>query len=215
MKFALLMSVVCFLAFVSLPGRAAEHPRPHPQRDRSGPDLIGKGEGYAIYALDGMVQTDGVSTVLAHGISIFHIDKQTDEATWLIRTGTVAIPTRRASFILSRLVGVLQNQTHLYAVIYRLRTWDEPPGQFELDPQQGDYVIQCFEKKTGRRIQGNIRLHPKTKRPEQLPGETIHEGVFKPSDKGFRLFEVAYTIEADGRVVREVLDEAGNPLDDF
>lgn len=168
-----------------------------------GPDVLATGDGFAIHVFNGVVQGDvWISRVVIRpGIVILHTDLSTGKATWLIRTGTFEVPTRRISFFVSRLLGLFQTETHIAFVVYnsgriRDRLLNEPP------PDQGTYILSVFNKKNGKRS-FDLELALSAGRPERVPEETTALGIIKKTEDGFSVLGNTFTVHADGSIARQ------------
>jgi len=149
-----------------------------------GPVLLACGDDFTISAFEGAVKNDaGGNRLVEPGVVIFHTDRKTGKSTWLIRTGTFEVPTRRVSYSVSRLLGLCQTDTHLAAAVYVApRVWTRPP----IDPPAdvGAYRLVVFEKATGRKT-SDVVLDLPNGPPERVPEETIGLGVIRETERGY------------------------------
>lgn len=171
---------------------------------QKGPKLIAKGEGYTIHGFLGSINVprqERLERNVAPGAVLYRTDTETGEATYLLTTGTYAIPTRRASFIHSRLVGLLVTDKVIVMAEYRVKTWDDPPGFGDGDVGlTGGYTFHLFDREAGQFMTQHMRIEHATRLPKEVPGETLGEGVILPSDDGFSIFGAEFKFKSDGRV---------------
>jgi len=149
-----------------------------------GPVLLASGDAFTISAFEGAVQeSDAENRLVRPGTVIFHTDRKTGKSTWMIRTGTFEVPTRRVSYSVSRLLGLCQTDTHMAAVLYiAMRIWDRPPR--DPSPETGEYRLVVFEKATGRRV-SDVQLDLPDGPPDRVPEETTALGVIEKTESGF------------------------------
>ena len=167
-----------------------------------GPVLLASGKNYTVHVFAGAVQGMGrLSRVVGPGIVVFHTETSTGKARWMIRTGTFAIPTVRISYSTSRLLGMLQSDTHLAAITYYSgRIFDGPPRV--LPPDKGGYRLSVFEKASGKQLFG-VELDLSSARPKQVPKETAKLGIIEKTDDGFSVLGTSFLILDDGSMKRK------------
>lgn len=164
-----------------------------------GPFLLAVGKAYSIHAFNGAVQENSWrSRVVRPGIVVFHTNTRTGQSTWMVRTGTYEIPTRRISYSVSRLLGLLQTDSHIAVATYSAgRVFDQPPRV--PPPDVGSYRLAVFEKESGKK-QFEIEIVPVPGRPEEVPDETAELGVIQRTSDGFAVLGATFLILNDGSI---------------
>ena len=182
------------LAFACIPCLAADR-----ETRRDGPNLLAAGQGYNIHIFNGAVQGKlWHSRVVQPGTVILHTDTKTGQATWIIRTGVYEIPTRRISYSVTRLLGLLQTDTHIVTVSYYAgKIWDRPPRT--TPPDKGGYRLSVFVKESGMK-KFDVELKASSARPKQVPEETTELGVIQKTDGGFSVLGTSFLVLEDGRI---------------
>jgi hypothetical protein len=168
------------------------------------PRLIASGPHFVIHQFNGFVKRGLVESVIRSGIVISHTNLKSGEMKWLVTTGIHSIPTRRISYSITRLVGLIDDENHLFIVVYRSgRIFTEsnrPP--FDPNPKKGHYSLQVFSKKEGNEMYSyrftNFDLFPRV-----VPQETLEAGVLKRTKEGYQVFDSVFRIDKSGKVIRE------------
>lgn len=181
---------IMLLAFASTPSIEA---------DQEGPVLLAKGKEYTIHVFNGAVQGKlPHQRIVQPGIVILHTDTQTGQASWMFQTGIYEIPKVRISYTVSRLLGLLQTDTHIVAVTYTAgRIFDRPPSA--PPPDKGDYRLSVFEKKSGRK-KFYVEILSSPTRPERVPDETTELGIIQKTDDGFVVMGASFVVLEDGSI---------------
>jgi hypothetical protein len=197
-KIFTVVAVIFSLLFLILSSYAADNPQ-----DKD-PKLIASGPGFAIHQFEGFVEDEMVESVIRSGIVISHTNLKTGKMKWLVSTGVHSIPTRRISYSISRLVGLLEDERHLIAVVYEsgrtfTRTNRPPLGP---DPKKGQYILSVFSKAEGENIHTST-FKDSDSFPQSVPHETTLEGVIKKTDRGYLIFDSVFRIDESGEVIRE------------
>jgi hypothetical protein len=167
-----------------------------------GPELIVKGEGYAIHVLRGRVgQRDVDAPPLRGGYAVRHTNTVTGEVTWLLRTGSQSYPTRRVSHSVTRLIGVYPFDGHLALAYYDSgRLWGTNlPSVYHPPADKGHYRLVAFESESGNRIHDSI-LELGERQPDRVPEETTGLGVFEETDDGFTVLGTRWKLDAGGNL---------------
>jgi hypothetical protein len=166
--------------------------------------LIASGPDFAIHQFKGFVKHGLVESVIRSGIVISHTNLKSGEIKWLVSTGIHSIPTRRISYSITRLVGLIEDEKHLIIVVYdsgRIFTErDRPPSH--PDPKKGLYVLQVFSKEEGNEIY-SYSFKNTDSFPQSVPQETVEAGVLKKTKKGYQVFDSVFRIDKSGKVIRE------------
>ena len=192
------LAVTVALLAVAAPSSAGNH------LEDENPKVIASAPGFAIHQFKGFVKHRMVESVIRSGIVISHTNLKTGEMKWIVSTGVHSIPTRRISYSVTRLVGLIQDDKHLIIVVYssgRMFTQrDKPPSR--PDPKKGQYVFQVFSKAEGNNIYTSAFTHSGLF-PKSVPQETTEAGVIKKTEKGYRVFDSVFGIDESGKVIRE------------
>jgi hypothetical protein len=166
--------------------------------------LIASGPDFAIHQFVGFVEPQLFESVLRCGFVISHTNLKSGEMRWLVSTGFHSVPTRRISYSLTRLVGLVEDGKCLTVVIYasgRLFTKDDNPA-LNPDPKNGHYILQMFSKADGKAIYAWSFTDPAVF-PESVPPETTEAGVIKKTEKGYTVFGSVFKFSETGEVIRE------------
>lgn len=163
----------------------------------NGPTVLCRGEDYAIFAFRGMVDIPGIMYTEAPGLVFLHANLKTGMPKWIFRSGTFARPTRRISFRVIRVVGVIQTETEVAVAYFDSRfVFDSP--RIEPMPPGASYSVLVFRKTDG--VSREIKLEFPEGLPSPVPEETIEGGVFKKGENGFSVFGREFAIRPGGSI---------------
>ena len=172
--------------------------------EQKSPTILASGNNFAIHQFEGFVENRMVESVIRSGVVISHINLETGVMKWLVSTGIHSIPTRRISYSLTRLVGLMQDDRHLLVVVYssgRTFTQNNRPPLCP-DPKKGQYVLQVFSKAEGKKVY-SWTFKDSGLFPESVPSETTESGIIRKVKKGYRVFDSVFRIDESGKVIRE------------
>lgn len=199
------VAVVIVLLVVVLPSYAAD------DWEQKSPKLLDSGTNFAIHQFEGFVENRMVESVIRSGIVISHTNLKTGVMKWLVSTGIHSIPTRRISYSITRLVGLMQDEKHLIVVVYssgRTFTQDNRPPLCPA-PKKGQYVLQVFSKAEGKKVY-SWTFKDSGLFPESVPNETTESGIIRKVKKGYRVFDSDFRIDESGKIIREQCNSQGS-----
>ena len=181
-----------------------------PEKATEGPQLLAKGDGYAIHAFRGMVSENAfIRRTEKSGYVIFHTDLKTGRIKWLLRTGNFSLPTRVVQTRYIRLLGVFQSETELALVEYsgKVTGVTDKNGKGGRNPFQC-YRVMTFDKQTGEQLYLSPLYAVQGKTEEELgkalfipEKETIETGLFQRTEEGFSVLGHDYVISKNGRIL--------------
>jgi len=138
--------------------------------------------------------------VVAGGHALLHTSRETGKMVRLVEaTGTVAVNTRRISFLVTRLVGVAADADRLYVVLWRSgRIFDRPPEE-DAPADGGTYELRVFWLADGSALRAPV-LGPDGL-PEAAPPESLGKGPLHVVAGGVDCF--GKKVRYDARELRE------------
>jgi hypothetical protein len=121
--------------------------------DRSAPKLLASGPTFAIHWFRGFVTDNFVEQVVSPGIVLMHNNFATGTPQWLVEGGIYARNTRRISYYLNVITGVVLSDRHLIVAAYSGMSMDHVP-----DPASGDVqlLVTVFDKHSGARLDVHV-----------------------------------------------------------
>jgi len=199
MKVGLGLVTVALAGLLFVAAGQDEKPRPV---EEAGPRLLTSGEAYAIHMFRGIVEPVPAdsrpwhSRVERSGIVVYHTDLATRKSTWLVRTGTYSVPTRRVTYAISRVVGIHRTDKQLMVVRYdvgRVLRPRWPP------PEKGLYRVVVFDLKSAKKRLDHV-LCLTDNRPGKVPEETTGTGVIRSTKKGLSVFGHTFAVDRNGKI---------------
>lgn len=130
-----------------------------------------------VHALPGFPEVQQVERSVDPGFMLLHTVRASGEMSVLVPpTGTVAISTRRISFVQTRILGIAADAERLYVLLGSVRAWDKPPEK-DAPVEGGGYVLRTFWLADG---QGLTAPALKTEGlPKGAPPETLKHGPLR------------------------------------
>jgi hypothetical protein len=199
MKNLLVLLVLGVIAWTS---RGGEVSRLGPGDD---PVLLASGKGYTLHLFRGAVTGQpGLEMVATPGVAIFHTDRSSGKASWLLRTGVYGQPTRRQTYAVTRLVGLYQTDAQLAVVLFEAngRVFESPAA---LRTADGGYWLEVFDKASGKRAFRTPLAVPENA-PREVPEETAELGLIQPTDEGFTVLGTLWTVQGKGGIAAKKAD---------
>lgn len=169
-----------------------------------GPNVVARGEGFVIHAFHASMDQGNLRRAISPGIVLAHTSLLTGELKWMLRTGIYSLPTRRVSYSVERLLGLVEDKDRLIAFVYsQNRFWtpdDKPPLQ--PDPEYGKYRLMVFSKSLGT-VLSSCDMDLGGLRPHVVPSESESSSVFEAAGMGYRVLGRTFTVDASHRCVFE------------
>jgi hypothetical protein len=151
------------------------------------PEIVASGEAFSVIAFLGAAPRPHQETHRP-GLVILHSDLAHGEASWLMRGGTYVLPTRKIMWYTTRVIGADRLGSVLYVVSWENWWHETPPATFaDLPAEQGSYFVNGFCLGTGQRVLRR-ELELSEDRPDQVPVETVTQGVLEKEELGLRVF---------------------------
>jgi hypothetical protein len=138
------------------------------------------------------------------GYVIAHISYKTNKITWLYISGVCEEPTRRVSFSIKKIRGILVHKSYLYILVYELHrcTYDERPDQsvyLQNITRLGHFKMLVFNNENGEQV-GYYPFNDLIYTPPSIDlfcssYDNLGHGPIFVSGKGVECFGVIFTIE--------------------
>jgi hypothetical protein len=153
------------------------------------PALVHADAACFVHALRAMPETPRerkFERVVEPGLAMLHTVRATGEMTVLVpATGTVAINTRRISFVVTRIIGVAADAERLYVLVWTTRVYDRPPDR-NATAEGGSYALRTFWL-----ADGSALLAPALAAeglPEGAPPEAVDKGPLRLTKDGVECY---------------------------
>ncbi len=139
-----------------------------------------------VHALPAFPEADLVERVVHPGLMLLHTARASGEMTVLARTtGTMAISTRRISYVQTRILGIAADAERLYVLAWSVRAWDKPPDR-DAPVEGGRYELRAFRLADGKALRAPA-LKPEGL-PKGAPPETLEHGPLRLVEGGVECY---------------------------
>ena len=165
-------------------------------------DQVARHDKYVMHCFGGGHWTSSAnSATVAPGLVISHTDLETGDMKFVLSTGTIEHQTRRISYSMTSIVGCVQIDDMLVAVVYHSGRVSGESRRLSLNfkPSEGSYVIKTYSIATGGRL-GEHRYIDRDSFPDSIPAATCEPGVLTKSDSGFQMFDEEFRLGGNGEI---------------
>ncbi len=153
------------------------------------PVLVHKSDSSFVHAL----RTGGDGTLLERvvepGCMLLHTVRTSGEMTVLVPpTGTLAINTRRISYVTTRILGIAADAERLYVLFWSGHAFDKPPG-----PADGRFELRTFWLADGAALRAQILKAEGLQ--NEIPAETLEKGPLRLVEGGVEAYGTRATFK--------------------